>query len=112
MRTSWCSVAVLGTLTSLLLPASSAASLPHGEVPPRPYGADCDVVVQGSRATAYCRNSYLDTDRVQLHVECARWWDIDADSDPVDVTPTAYATLTERCWMEIGNAWVSHVRVP
>ncbi|MGW1882070.1 hypothetical protein [Streptomyces sp. NPDC001970] len=102
----------LGVLATLLLPGSAAAALSPGESTPRPFGADCDVVVEGSRATAYCRNSYLDTDRVQLHVECARWWDVDADSRPVDVAPTAHATLTERCWKEIRTAWVSHVRVP
>ncbi|MGW2559573.1 hypothetical protein ACWCXB_10090 [Streptomyces sp. NPDC001514] len=103
-------MSALGVLATLLLPVSTAASLSPGESAPQPFGADCDVVVEGSRATAYCHNSYLDTDRVQLHVECERWWDLDADSRPVDVAPTAHATLTERCWKEIGTAWVSHVR--
>jgi hypothetical protein len=101
----------LGALVLLTLP-TSASAVTHDETPPRPFGADCDVVIEGSRATAYCRNSYPDTDRVQLHVECGRWWDVDADSLPVDVAPAAYATLTERCWMEIGSVRVSHVRVP
>ncbi|MFE7777476.1 hypothetical protein ACFU5O_26995 [Streptomyces sp. NPDC057445] len=112
MRTTWCYASVLGALAALFLPASTAASLPREDPAPRPFGAACDVVVDGSRATAYCRNPYLDTDRVQLHVECQMWWDLDADSRPVDVAPTAYATLTERCWKEIAGAWVSHVRVP
>ncbi|MFC5800707.1 hypothetical protein [Streptomyces formicae] len=111
--TFWRCVTVLGGLAALLLPlAGAAAALSRDDPAPRPFGADCDVVVEGSRATAYCHNSYLDTDRVQLHVECARWWDVDADSSPVDVAATAHATLTERCWKEIQAAWVSHVRVP
>ncbi|MFD7440123.1 hypothetical protein [Streptomyces sp. NPDC059909] len=104
-------MSALGVLATLLLPVSKAASLSPGESAPRPFGAACDVVVEGSRATAYCRNPYPDTDRVQLHVECERWWDLDADSHAVDVAPTAHATLTERCWKEIRTAWVSHVRV-
>ncbi|MER6998344.1 hypothetical protein [Streptomyces sp. NPDC000410] len=114
MRTIRRSVPVLGllaALATLVWPVPGAVSAPHREPAPRPFGADCDVVVEGSRATANCHNSYLDTDRVQLHVECVRWWDVDADSGPVDVAPTAYATLTERCWKEISSAWVSHARV-
>lgn len=71
-------------------------------------GASCRTSVEGSRVTAYCHNPYPRTDRVQLHVECARWWDIDADSAPVDVPPTAYVELTERCWKEVLAAWISH----
>ncbi|MFF8292341.1 hypothetical protein ACF068_24335 [Streptomyces sp. NPDC016309] len=72
------------------------------------YVASCRTSVEGSRVTAYCHNPYPGTDRVQLHVECARWWDIDSDSRPVDVGPTVYAELTQRCWKEVGDAWISH----
>lgn len=76
------------------------------------YVASCRTSVEGSRVTAYCHNPYPGTDRVQLHVECARWWDIDSDSAPVDVGPTAYAELTQRCWKEVDDAWISHQPVP
>ncbi|ORT57492.1 hypothetical protein BKD26_22860 [Streptomyces sp. CB03238] len=76
------------------------------------YVASCRTSVEGSRVTAYCHNPYPATDRVQLHVECARWWDIDSDSAPVDIGPTAYAELTQRCWKEVDDAWISHQPVP
>ncbi|MEU9984037.1 hypothetical protein [Streptomyces sp. NPDC050856] len=75
------------------------------------YTASCRTSVEGSRVTAYCHNPYPRTDRVQLHVECDRWWDVDSDSAPVDVRPTAYAELTQRCWKEVRTAWVSHLPV-
>ncbi|MFE3326195.1 hypothetical protein [Streptomyces sp. NPDC059176] len=110
MVTSWRSATVLGVLAALLWAAAPAASLPQPASTPRPFGADCSVFVEGSRATAYCHNPYPDTDRVQLHVECARWWDVDADSKPVDVAATGRARLSERCWKEISSVWVSHLR--
>ncbi|WP_234334838.1 hypothetical protein [Streptomyces sp. NRRL S-118] len=72
------------------------------------YAASCRTSVEGSLVTAYCHNPYPDTDRVRLHVECDRWWDIDSDSAPVEVGPTAYAELTERCWKEVRAAWITH----
>ncbi|MDN3297817.1 hypothetical protein QWM81_28015 [Streptomyces ficellus] len=72
------------------------------------YLASCRTSVEGSRVTAYCHNPYPRTDRVQLHVECDRWWDIDSDSAPVAIGPTAYAELTQRCWKEVRDAWISH----
>ncbi|QGV82865.1 hypothetical protein EIZ62_26030 [Streptomyces ficellus] len=72
------------------------------------YVASCRTEVEGSRVTAHCHNPNPGTDRVQLHVECARWWDVDSDSEPVEVGPTAYAELTQRCWKEVGDAWISH----
>lgn len=72
------------------------------------FGASCRTVVQGSRVTAHCRNPYPRTDRVRLHVECERWWDIDSDSAPVDVGPADYGELTGRCWKEVRSAWVTH----
>ncbi|WP_391654155.1 hypothetical protein [Streptomyces tamarix] len=75
-------------------------------------GASCRTEVEGSRATAYCHNPYPRTDRVRLHVECARWWDVDADSAPVEVRATAYVELTARCWKEVRAAWISHDPLP
>ncbi|GAA3397120.1 hypothetical protein [Streptomyces roseoviridis] len=72
------------------------------------FGASCGIVVEGSHVTAYCRNPYPDTDRVRLHVECARWWDLDTDSAPVAVAPADYARVTGRCWKEVGSAWITH----
>ncbi|MFF5972868.1 hypothetical protein ACFY7C_15235 [Streptomyces sp. NPDC012769] len=72
------------------------------------FGASCTTVVDGSHVTAYCRNPYPDTDRVRLHVECARWWDLDTDSAPVAVRPADHAQVTGRCWKEVRAAWITH----
>ncbi|MFH8618333.1 hypothetical protein ACH4E8_25145 [Streptomyces sp. NPDC017979] len=74
----------------------------------RTYRADCRTEVRGSRAFAYCHNPYPVVDRVRLHVECDRWWDVDADGEPADVGPAQYRELTERCWKEVRAVWVSH----
>ena len=66
--------------------------------------------VSGSHVVAHCHNPYVGTDRVRLHIECARWWDIDTDSAPVDNGPATTVRLTGRCWKEVGAAWVSHQR--
>ncbi|GAA3909381.1 hypothetical protein GCM10022244_19260 [Streptomyces gulbargensis] len=87
--------------------AGDGAGKPAGEEPEN-FGASCRTVVQGSRVTAYCRNPYPVTDRVRLHVECERWWDLDTDSAPVDVVPTDYARVTARCWKEVAAAWLTH----
>ncbi|MFK0116230.1 hypothetical protein [Streptomyces sp. NPDC090994] len=78
--------------------------------PARPFGAECRIRHTGSRVTAYCHNPYPDPDRVSLHVECVRWWDLDSDSAPVAAGPAQTVRLTGRCWKEIGAAWVSHRR--
>ncbi|MEU9142199.1 hypothetical protein AB0D33_40770 [Streptomyces sp. NPDC048404] len=75
---------------------------------PQPFGAECRITVTGSRAVAYCHNPYVGTDRVALHVECARWWDIDSDSTPVEVGPATTVRLTGRCWKEIRAVWITH----
>ncbi|GGT66557.1 hypothetical protein GCM10010272_06490 [Streptomyces lateritius] len=75
---------------------------------PENFGASCRTDVEGSRVTAYCHNPYPGTDRVRLHVECDRWWDVDTDSAPVDVAPTAYVRLYGRCWKEVRSAWLTH----
>ncbi|MFD5819338.1 hypothetical protein ACFV06_37205 [Streptomyces sp. NPDC059618] len=87
----------------------AAGSEPAGRPSvPRPFGADCRITLTGSHVVVYCHNPYVGTDRVALHVECARWWDIDSDSDPVDVGPAMTVRLTGRCWKEIRRAWVTH----
>ncbi|WP_137990192.1 hypothetical protein [Streptomyces vilmorinianum] len=113
------SVPVLVSVAALLAGITVAAEVraapsPTEEVPipaaqeTEDFGASCRTVVQGSRVTAYCQNPYPGTDRVRLHVECERWWDVDTDSAPVDVGPTAYARLTGRCWKEVRSAWLTH----
>ncbi|MFD6989483.1 hypothetical protein [Streptomyces sp. NPDC059943] len=76
-----------------------------------PFGASCRTTIEGSSVTAFCHNPYPGTDRVQLHVECARWWDVDSDSAPVEAGPARHVRLAGRCWKEVDSAWVSHARV-
>ncbi|WP_241845489.1 hypothetical protein [Streptomyces silvensis] len=76
----------------------------------RPFGAECRSSVQGSTAVAYCHNPYPESDRVRLHIECDRWWDVDSDSRPVAAGPATTVRLTGRCWKEIRAVWVSHQR--
>ncbi|WP_258565286.1 hypothetical protein [Streptomyces sp. WELS2] len=64
--------------------------------------------VRGSQVVAYCHNPYVDIDRVRLHIECARWWDIDTDSAPADAWPAMTVRLTGRCWKEVRSVWISH----
>ncbi|MGW1074230.1 hypothetical protein [Streptomyces sp. NPDC002537] len=73
-----------------------------------PLEAECSTRVQGSHATADCFNGNSTIDRVQLHIECARWWDPDMDTAPVAVTPASHVSLTQRCWLGIRHAWVTH----
>ncbi|NKY14344.1 hypothetical protein HGA06_09265 [Streptomyces somaliensis DSM 40738] len=101
-------VVLAALLAGSAAPVGPAAADDHGER----TGASCRTEVDGSRVTAYCHNPYPHTDRVRLHVECARWWDVDADSAPVEVPATAYVELTERCWKEVGAAWISHDPLP
>ncbi|WP_107422163.1 hypothetical protein [Streptomyces lushanensis] len=93
----------------LSVPASGAGREERGR--PDRFGATCRTKIEGSRATASCHNPYPETDRVRLHVECERWWDIDADSAAVELAAAGYAELAERCWMEIRQVWISHERV-
>ncbi|MGW2083574.1 hypothetical protein [Streptomyces sp. NPDC001880] len=85
----------------------AGASTPEAPTPD-PAGAECRTSVRGSRVVAYCHNPYPSTDRVQLHTECRRWWDIDADATPVDVGPGRTVRLDDRCWKEVGSAWITH----
>ncbi|MDX2558050.1 hypothetical protein PV371_00105 [Streptomyces sp. TX20-6-3] len=109
------SVAVL--LTGVAVAAEvRAAPAPAEDLPvtapateePENFGASCRTVVQGSTVTAHCQNPYPRTDRIRLHVECERWWDIDSDSAPVEVGPADYGTITGRCWKEVRSAWITH----
>jgi hypothetical protein len=77
---------------------------------PDPFGAECRTSVIGSRVVAYCHNPYVDTDRVRLHIECDRWWDLDSDGSPVEAGPAQTVRLTGRCWKEVRSVWVSHQR--
>ncbi|MFF0792049.1 hypothetical protein [Streptomyces spiralis] len=97
-------------------PATLAAGLgpllllPCGASAAEPFGATCRSTVSGSEVTAYCHNPYPETDRVALHIECARWWDLDGDGVPVDVEPARTVRMTGRCWKEIRSVWISHLR--
>jgi hypothetical protein len=97
----------------LLLPCEA---LSHPRVPGRdaapadPFGAACRVRVDGSEVTAHCHNPYPETDHVRLHVECARWWDLDGDGPAVEAGPAWTVRLEGRCWEEVRAAWVSHRR--
>ncbi|MGW8768858.1 hypothetical protein ACWGN5_41035 [Streptomyces sp. NPDC055815] len=112
---AFASVAVLitGTFVATELRAAPA---PAEELPaaaptaqePENFGASCRTVVEGSRVTAHCSNPYPRTDRIRLHVECERWWDVDSDSAPVEVEPADYARVTGRCWKEVRSAWITH----
>ncbi|RII18586.1 hypothetical protein DSC45_11755 [Streptomyces sp. YIM 130001] len=104
--------AFAGVLAALLLSANPAAADAHPEPAgsARTQGAHCRTSVQGSEAVALCHNPYPEADRVRLHVECARWWDIDTDSSPVESAPAMTVRLDGRCWKEIRAVWVSHVR--
>ncbi|GAA3307157.1 hypothetical protein [Streptomyces cinereospinus] len=77
------------------------------EEPPL-FGAECRTGVEGSHVVAHCHNPYVDIDRVRLHIECDRWWDLDTDSAPVDTEPAMTVRLTGRCWMEVRSVWISH----
>ncbi len=84
---------------------------PHARVPAeRPFGAMCRTAIEGSYVTAHCHNPYPEIDRVTLHIECDRWWDIDSDGTPVEAGPAQTVRLTGRCWKEVRSAWVSHQR--
>ncbi|MFI1399631.1 hypothetical protein [Streptomyces sp. NPDC020681] len=112
MHKTWRSALVLAAVTVLFWPTQNAVSQQHRqhrqEPKPPVYEADCRTEIDGSRAVAYCHNPYPAIDRIRLHVECARWWDIDVDGAPVEIGPAGYLELTERCWKEISAVWVSH----
>ncbi|MGW3498864.1 hypothetical protein [Streptomyces sp. NPDC001020] len=77
---------------------------------PQLFGAACRVGVTGSHVVAYCHNPYPLTDRVSLHIDCERWWDIDTDTAPVEAAPAMTVRMTGRCWERVRSAWVDHQR--
>lgn len=104
------------TVAVCLVLSLSYDAMPHarGEVrqaaAPEPFGAACRSSVAGSRVTAYCHNPYPRTDRVSLHIECDRWWDVDSDGASVEAGPAQTVRLTGRCWKEVRSVWVSHLK--
>ncbi|GHE10179.1 hypothetical protein [Streptomyces alanosinicus] len=94
---------------SLPYDAMPYARVADGGPPAQPlFGAACRTSVNGSHVVAYCHNPYVDIDRVRLHIECVRWWDIDTDSAPADTGPDMTVRLAGRCWKEVGPVWISH----
>ncbi|MEU2826866.1 hypothetical protein [Streptomyces sp. B27] len=108
------SVAVAALAAPLGVRAASGADSGTAAAPPEPEpaGSECRTTIEGSRVVAYCHNPYPSTDLVQLHTECARWWDVDADGAAVAVEPGRTVRLEDRCWKEIATAWVSHRPAP
>lgn len=101
-------LAVAAEVRAAPTPAEEAPLAAPVADPGEDFGASCHTVVQGSSVTAHCQNPYPRTDRVRLHVECDRWWDVDSDSAPVEVGPADYAQVTGRCWKEVRSAWITH----
>ncbi|WP_262061886.1 hypothetical protein [Streptomyces sp. STR69] len=90
-------------------------AMPHARVEarkpaaaPQLFGAACRTTVHGSHVIAYCHNPYPLTDRVALHIECDRWWDIDSDGTGIDAGPAQTVRLAGRCWEDVRAVWVSH----
>ncbi|MEU1312046.1 hypothetical protein ABZ419_24550 [Streptomyces cinnamoneus] len=109
MRSHLCRTTALLLATAALSAApASAAGLSGRGTPEPPREAECHTRVHGSRATTHCFNPNATTDRVQLHLVCARWWDPAMDTAPVTVGPAQHVSLTQRCWLEIRRAWVTH----
>ncbi|MEV6308128.1 hypothetical protein AB0M10_05925 [Streptomyces sp. NPDC051840] len=114
-RRTWALLVAAAVVAGLLAPVAVSAANRAGSRPaaprtpkPEPSGAECRTSVDGSTVTAYCHNPYPATDVVRLHTECARWWDVDADGAAVAVQPGRTVKLEDRCWKEVGRAWVSH----
>ncbi|MEF9882143.1 hypothetical protein [Streptomyces sp. P9-A4] len=101
-------IALAAEVRAAPAPAEDVPATAPAAVEPEDFGASCRTVVQGSRVTAHCQNPYPRTDRVRLHVECDRWWDVDTDSAPMEVGPADYAQVSGRCWKEVRSAWVTH----
>ncbi|MEC4017750.1 hypothetical protein [Streptomyces sp. H27-D2] len=117
----------LAALTGFVTPNALAAA-PHGspragertgprtvpedpDEPPREARqAECRTRIKGSTVFTVCHNPYAETDRVQLHIECDRWWDPDVDGKRVEVGPARTVELSDRCWKGIRAVWVTHQR--
>ncbi|MFI6683301.1 hypothetical protein [Streptomyces sp. NPDC050485] len=100
--------AAAGLAAPSVVRAAGAPAAAPAPAPPEPFGATCRTSVQGSHVTMYCHNPYPDADRVRLHIDCALWWDLDADSAPVEVDPGQTIKLIDRCWKDVGTVWVTH----
>ena len=105
------------SLASVTVALALVLSLPYEAVPharvkgpvsAQPFGAECRTRTTGSHVTAYCHNPYPGIDRVSLHIECDKWWDLDTDGTPVDTGPAMTVRLTGRCWENVRSVWVSH----
>ncbi|GHG70798.1 hypothetical protein [Streptomyces griseocarneus] len=111
MRFPICGAAALLLATAALSGAQATAAGHGGHasrvLEPR-REAECHTRVLGSHARSDCFNGDSRPDRVQLHVMCARWWDPAMDTAPVTVGPAGHVTLTQRCWLEVRKAWVTH----
>ncbi|MBC2879372.1 hypothetical protein H7K43_30730 [Streptomyces sp. TYQ1024] len=103
-RTAAKAAALLLVATTLAAPAAAAPAA----AAPRPPQAECHTRIRNSHATADCYNGNATSDRVQLHLRCAHWWDPAMDTAPATVDPTRHVTLSQRCWLRIREAWVSH----
>ncbi|MFJ5778512.1 hypothetical protein [Streptomyces sp. NPDC093094] len=110
MRLSSSLAPVVLALVLALCAPYEATSHARAEDTPSPFGAECRTGVSGSQVVAHCHNPYADVDRVRLHIECERWWDVDTDSAPVDAGPAVTVRLTGRCWKEVRSVWISHQR--
>ncbi|MFG3255464.1 hypothetical protein [Streptomyces sp. NPDC048172] len=108
MRTYLMACAVLGALlvTGLLSPFTDA----EAETTTTTARPACRAEIDGSTGRVACRNETGRTARVQLHIECRRWWDIDVDGEPVTLAPGKSVRLADRCWAEVRKAWVSFPR--
>ncbi|MFF7275601.1 hypothetical protein [Streptomyces griseorubiginosus] len=112
MRLSRSLASVTAAVCLVMSPPYDA--MPHTRVqareaaPPEPFGASCRSRVAGSRVISYCHNPYPRTDGVRLHIECARWWDLDSDGPEVEAGPAQTVRLTGRCWKEVRSVWISH----
>ncbi|MEU9733636.1 hypothetical protein [Streptomyces sp. NPDC048002] len=94
----------------MCLPYEATSHAPARAAAPDLSGSECRTRLDGSHVTVHCHNPYADVDRVRLHIECGRWWDLDTDSSPVEIGPAVTVRLTGRCWKEVGSVWVSHQR--
>ncbi|GAA1516378.1 hypothetical protein GCM10009802_67500 [Streptomyces synnematoformans] len=100
----------------LLLTAGSAGAAGPPDGPGAagaggPARAECRTTVTGSTVTARCYNAGPYADAVQLHIECARWWDPDVDGMRTRLDPAESGVLSDRCWFGVARAWVSHERI-
>ncbi|MGW8061386.1 hypothetical protein ACVV2G_03670 [Streptomyces ziwulingensis] len=103
--------AALACVLFLPYEATSHTRVPAGQAgDAEPFGAACRVRVDHSDVTAHCHNPYPRTDHVRLHIECARWWDLDSDGPAVPAGPAQTVRLDGRCWKDVRAAWVSHAR--